>query len=49
MAENSDTHPSTPDFMAQIAVLTTQVQENTNKFMALEGENATLRHENRNI
>ena len=51
MAENTDTPPSVPDFAAQIAALTAQVQENANKFLALEDEdeNATLRHENRNL
>ena len=49
MAENTDTPPSAPDFMAQIATLIAQVQENANKFLALEDENATLRRENRNL
>ena len=49
MADNMDTPPSAPDFAAQIAALTAQVQENANKFLALEDENATLRHENRNL
>ena len=49
MAENSDTPPSAPDFATQIAALTTQVQENANKFLALEDENATLRRENHNF
>ena len=49
MAENSETPPSAPNFTAQIAVLTTQVQENANKFLALEDENATLHRENRNL
>ena len=49
MAENTDTPPSAPDFTAQIAALTAQVQENANKFLALEDENATLHHENRNL
>ena len=49
MAENSDTPPSVPDFAAQIAALTAQVQENASKFLALEDENATLRRENRNL
>ena len=40
---------SVPDFAAQIAALTAQVQENANKFLALEDENATLRHENHNL
>ena len=50
MAENTDTPPSVPNFAAQIAALTAQiaaltaqVQENANKFLALEDENATLR------
>ena len=47
MAENTDTPPTAPDFAAQIAALTAQVQENANKFLALEDENATLRRENR--
>ena len=46
MAENMDTHPSIPDFAAQIAALTAHVQENANRFLALEDENATLRREN---
>ena len=49
MAENTDTPPSVPDFAAQIAALTAQVQENDNKFLALEDENATLRHENHTL
>ena len=49
MAENTYTPPSTLEFAAQIAALTTQVQENANKFLALEDENATLRHENHNL
>ena len=49
MAENSDTPTSAPDFAAQITALTAQVQENANKFMALENKNATLRRENRNL
>ena len=49
MAENTDTPPNIPDFAAQIAVLTAQVQENASKFLALEDENATLRRENRNL
>ena len=49
MAENTDTPPSTLDFVAQIATLTVQVQENTNRFLALEDENATLRRENHNL
>ena len=49
MAKNTDAPPSTPDFAVQIAALTAQVQENANRFLALEVENATLRHENRNL
>ena len=49
MAENTDTPPSAPDFAAQIAALTAQVQENANKFLALEDENTTMRRENRNL
>ena len=49
MTENTNTSPSIPDFAAQIATLTVQVQENTNKFLALEDENATLRCENHNL
>ena len=49
MAENTDTLPSAPDFAAQIAALTAQVQENANKFLALEDENATLCRENCNL
>ena len=49
MAENTDTFPSAPDFAAQIVALTAQVQENANRFLALEDENATLRCENRNL
>ena len=49
MTENTDTHPFAPDFAAQIAALTAQVQENANKFLALEDENETLRLENRNL
>ena len=49
MAENTDTPPSVPDFAAQISILTAQVQENANKFLALEDENVTLRRENRNL
>ena len=49
MAENTDTLPSTPDFAAQIAALTAQVQENANRFLALKDENMTLRRENRNL
>ena len=39
MAESPDTSPSAANFVAQTVVLTTQVQENTNKFMAFEDEN----------
>ena len=49
MAENMDTHSSALDFMAQIAALTAQVQENANRFLAIEDENATLRRENCNL
>ena len=35
--------------MVQIAAFIAQVQENANKFLALEDENATLRRENCNI
>ena len=49
MAENTDTPPSVPDFTAQIAALTAQVQENANKFLALEDENMTLRCKNHNL
>ena len=49
MAENTNTPPSALNFAAQIVVLTTLVQENANKFLALEDENMTLRRENRNF
>ena len=49
MAENTDTPPSVPDFATQITALTAQVQENANKFLALEDENATLRRPNLNL
>ena len=49
MAENTDTPPSAPDFAAQITALTAQVQENANKFLVLEDENATLCRENHNL
>ena len=49
MEENTDTPPSTLDFAAQIATLTAQVQENANRFLALEDENATLRREKHNL
>lgn len=46
MAESSNTPPAT-NLAAHITALTAQVQENSNRFMTLEDENATLRHENR--
>ena len=49
MVKNTDIPPSVPDFVAQIAALTAQVQENANKFLPLENENTTLRRENRNL
>ena len=49
MAESSDTPPSALDFVAQITVLIAQVQENTNRFLALEEDNVTLRCENLNL
>ena len=49
MAENMDTPPSAPYFAAQIAALTAQVQENANRFLALEDENVTLHRENHNL
>ena len=49
MVESLDTPPSTPDLVAQIDALTTQVQENANRFLALEHENVTLRHKNYNL
>ena len=49
MAEYSDILPSALDLEAHITALTTQFQENTNKFLALEEENATLLRENLNI
>ena len=49
MAENMDTPLSALDFATMFAALTAQVQENANRFLALEDENATLRCENRNI
>ena len=49
MGENTDIPSFAPDFVAQIAALTAQVQENTSRFMALEEENTTLRRENRNL
>ena len=49
MAESSDTPPSALDFAPQITVLTAQVQENANHFLALEEDNVTLHCENRNL
>ena len=49
MTENTDTLPSATDFAAQISTLTAQFQENANRFLALEDENATLCRENRNL
>ena len=49
MAECTDTASSAPDFAAQIAALTAQIQENTNKFLALEDENVTQCCENHNL
>ena len=49
MVENTDTSSFSSDFTAKIAILTAQVQENTNKFLALEDENTTLRRENYNL
>ena len=46
MAESSDAQPAV-DLAAQIAVLTAQAQENSNRLMALEEENTTLSRENR--
>ena len=48
MTESSDA-PPVVDLVAQIAALTAQVQENSNRFMTLEDENATLRRENRTL
>ena len=48
MVESSDTL-STPDLVTQIAALAFQVQENTNRFMALMDENKALRQENYNL
>ena len=45
MVESSDAQ-SVVDLVAQVVALTTQVQENSNFFMALENKNATLRREN---
>ena len=49
MAENTYIPPSSPNFTAQIATLTAQVQENANRFLALEDENTNLYHENYNL
>ncbi|KAL5560386.1 hypothetical protein UlMin_036597 [Ulmus minor] len=48
MAESSDAPPAI-DIAAQIAVLTAQAQENSNRLMALEEENTTLRREKRTL
>ena len=48
MAESSDALPAV-DIVAQITILTTQAQENSNRLMALEEENTTLRRENRTL
>ena len=48
MAENLD-NPPTINLVTQIAVLTAQVQENSNKFMTIEAEYATLHIENRTL
>ena len=48
MAESSDAPPAI-DIAAQIAILTAQAQENSNRLMALEEENTTLRRENRTL
>ena len=49
MAENTATSSFSPDFAAQITALTAHVQENANRFLALEDENATQRRENHNL
>jgi len=49
MAKNMDILPFAPDFTAQIAALIAQVQENANRFLALEDKNVTLRCENCNL
>ena len=46
MAESSDA-PLDFDLTAQIAALTKQAQENSNRLMALEEDNMMLRRENR--
>ena len=48
MAESSDAPPAI-DIAAQIAILTAQAQENSNRLMALEEENTILRRENRTL
>ena len=48
MAESSDAPPAI-NIAAQIVVLTAQAQENSNRLMALEEENTTLRRENRTL
>ena len=48
MAESSDAPPAV-DIAAHIAILTAQTQENSNRLMALEEENTTLRRENRTL
>ena len=48
MAESSDAPPAV-NFVAQIASLTAQAQENSNRFMALEEENTTLHRENHRL
>ena len=48
MVESLD-NLSTADLVAQIAALTAQVQKNSNKFIALEDKNHTLRIENRTL
>ena len=49
MAESSNTLPFTLDLATQIIALTSQVQENTIHFMALEDKNGALRRKNRNL
>ena len=48
MVESSDALPVI-DIAAQIAILTVQAQENSNRLMALEEENTTIRRENRTL
>ena len=48
MAESSNAPPAV-DIAAQIAILTAQAQENSNRLMALEEENMTLRRENHTL